>query len=412
MRFLLRNWHLKLSAILLATVLYTGLVYSGSFSDAEVQLTIGVAGQPPNSAVLSGTPGAVDVVYRAPNDVTGSLSSDSFRATVDLSNYDMERSPEPQILPVEVVSLVDGVDVLRREPATVTIEIDELVEKTVPVAVEYGEVPDTLEVGEPVASSEEVQVRGASTLVSQVDRAMARVLIDESGIDVERTVALEAVDIQGQPVINVAVEPQTVTVEIDVQAVETNRTVSVRPQFTGTPAPGFALAGLSVEPTTVTLRGLPQVLTEIEEVLTEPLSLAGLSSDQTFELELLLPDDTRLLEPDDAVVTVVATIEQPVSSRTFVVGVVCQGSGDNACLPAIEQLAITVGGPGAAFAGMSAGDLTPTVDASGLEPGSYSLTPTIAGLPDGVVLEAVNPPSIPVNIVAPVTPEPTPSPEP
>lgn len=407
MRFLLRNWHLKLSAVMLATVLYTGLVFSGQFSEATVQLTIGVSGQPPNSAVLSGTPGTVDVVYRAPNDVAGSLSSDSFRATVDLSDYDMERSPEPQILPVEVTSLVDDVEIVRREPATVTIEIDELVEKMVPVVVDYGDVPDSLEVGEPSASPEEVQVRGASTLVSRVDRAVARVLVDESGIDVERTATLEPVDLEGQPVMNVATEPQTVTVEIDVQAVETNRTVSVRPQITGTPAPGYALAGLTVEPTTVTLRGLPAVLTEIDEVLTEPLSLAGLSSDQTFELELVLPDDTRLVEPEEATVTVVATIEQPISSRTFVVGVVCEGAGENACLPAIEQLAITVSGPGELFAGLGAGDLTPTVDATGLAPGSYSLTPTIAGLPEGVELEAVNPSTVPVTIVAPATPEPT-----
>ena len=37
MNILLRNWHLKLSAVLLAMVLYTGLVFSGSFSDAELR---------------------------------------------------------------------------------------------------------------------------------------------------------------------------------------------------------------------------------------------------------------------------------------------------------------------------------------------------------------------------------------
>lgn len=412
MGFLLRNWHLKLSAVLLATVLYTGLVFSGSFSESQVQLTVGITGQPSETAVVSGTPGAVDVTYRAPNDVTGTLTSESFRATVDLSDYDMDRAPEPQVLPVEVVSLVEGVEIVRREPPTVTIEVDRLVTKTVPVVVDYGAVPESLEVGEPLTNVEEAAVRGASTLVDQVDRAVARVLIDESGIRVERTVTLEPVDLDGQPVANVAVDPEAVTVEIDVQAVETNRTVSVRPQITGTPSPGFALASLSVEPSTVTIRGLPDVLTGIEEILTEPLDLSGLSADETFELDLILPDETRLLEPEDEVASVSVGIEPSVSSRTFVVGVVCQGAGENACLPGLEQVSVTVSGPGSAFAQLSAAEVTPVVDVSGLEPGTYSLTPSIVGLPTGVALDEISPGAIPVTVVAPATPEPTPTPEP
>ncbi len=412
MGFLLRNWHLKLSAVLLATVLYTGLVFSGQFSDAEVQLTIGITGQPEQTAVLSSTLGAVDVTYRAPNDVIGTLSSDDFRATVDLSAYDMERSPEPQVLPIDVVSPVEGVDIVSREPRTVTVELDRLVVDRVPVEVDYGEVPESVEVGEPVISVEEVEVRGAASLVEQVDRAVGRVLIDESGIRVERTVALEPVDISGQPVDNVAVEPREVTVEIDVETVETNRTVSVRPDITGTPAPGFALAAITVEPSTVTIRGLPDVLTGIDEVLTEELDIGGLSEDQEFELDLVLPDDARFLEPETGVVTVTVTIEPSVTSRTFVVGVICEGAGDNACLPGIEQAAITLSGPASAFAGVSAADLTPVVDVSGLDPGSYTLTPSIAGLPEGVSLDFVSPGSIPVTVVAPATAAPTATPEP
>lgn len=412
MGFLLRNWHLKLSAVLLATVLYTGLVFSGTFSDAGVQLTIGISGQPSDTAVLSGTPGAVDVTYRAPNDVAGTLSSDSFRATVDLSDYDMDRAPEAQVLPVEVVPLVDGVEVVRHEPRTVTVELDRLISKEVPVVVDFGEVPETLEVGTPMTSVDEVEVRGASTIVDQVDRALARVLIDESGIRVERTVTLEPIGLDGQPVANVAVDPETVNVEIDVQAVETNRTVPVRPQITGTPSPGFALASLSVEPSTVTIRGLPEDLTEIDEVLTDSLDLTGLSANESFELDLIVPEDVRLLEPEDAVATVTLTIEPSVASRTFVVGVVCQGAGENACLPGFEQVAVTVSGPGSAFAELNAADVTPIVEVAGLEPGSYSLTPTIAGLPAGVSLDDVSPESIPVTIVAPETPAPTPTAEP
>ena len=35
MGWLVRNWHLKLAALALATILYTGVVYSDSFIDDE-----------------------------------------------------------------------------------------------------------------------------------------------------------------------------------------------------------------------------------------------------------------------------------------------------------------------------------------------------------------------------------------
>lgn len=412
MRFLLRNWHLKLSAVLLATVLYTGLVFSGSFSDDETVVPVSPTGQPDGSVVLSGAAGTVEVTYRAPRDTPVVLVSESFRATVDLSAYDMERAPEAQVLPIEVESLVEGVEVLSRDPETVTVELDRIEERTVPVDVDYGDVPDQLEIDDPRVSVETVQVRGAASLIGRVDRAIARVLIDESGIGVHRSVVLEPVDIDGQPVDGVDVEPQAVEVDIDVQAIETNKTVPVRPDLeAGTPAPGFALEALSIEPSTVTLRGLPDVLRDIGEVLTESLSIDGASSDQTFEVALVLPEDVRLVDGGDPVVTVTATIVPSVSSRTFVVGVLCSGSGQNACLPRLDQLTVTLSGSGAALEALEAGDLTPVLDASGLAPGEHSLTPELPALPDGVELIGISPASVPVTIQAPA-PAPTPTPAP
>jgi YbbR domain-containing protein len=291
------------------------------------------------------------------------------------------------------------------------VELDRIDQKSVPVEVDYGEVPEQLEIDDPAVSVDNVAVRGPASLVSRVDRAVARVLIDESGIGVHRSVDLEAVDIDGQPVENGDVDPASVDVDIDVHQVETNKTVPVRPNIEpGTPAAGFALAALSVEPSTVTLRGLPDVLSGITEVLTEPLSIDGASQTETFEAELILPDEVRLTDGGEPTVSVTASIEPSVSSRSFVVGVVCQGSGTNGCLLGIEQVTVTVGGPGGALDGLAAGDITPFVDASGLGPGSYSLAPSIAALPEGLDLIGISPNAVPVTIVAPATPAPTPAP--
>jgi YbbR domain-containing protein len=413
MRFLLRNWHLKLSAILLATVLYTGLVFSGSFSEDRLSVRLEGVNEPSNSIVMSGDLGLVEVEYRTANDLAITVDDQAFAASVDLSEYDMERAPEPQVLDVQVRSLFEGVSVQSFQPETVRVAIDRIDVKTVPVEVDLGAIPEGFEHDEPVLSDEEVQVRGAASIVSQVDRAVALVSISASAIDINEPVNLVAVDVQGQPIGAgvVDIEPETVSVQIDVRETETTQAVPIRPEIVGTPAPGFALTSLAVEPATVTLRGLPGALADVDEVVTEPLSIDGVFEDQSFEAQLVLPEGTRLDdESDEPVATVTATIVPSVSSRTFVVGVICANAGENECLPAIGQLSITLSGPGGVLSALGAGDLTPTLDAGGLAPGTYALVPIIGGLPEGVELLDVAPDSVSVTITAPATPAPTPAP--
>jgi len=414
MGFLLRNWHLKLSAVLLATVLYTGIVFSGAFDEATIQVRIEQVNQPPNSYVLTGDLGFVQVRYRATQELLGNVVAEAaFVARVDLSSYDMDDAPAPQVLDVEVRSLNEDIEVLSVEPDTKRVEIDQRDQRMVPVEVDLGTVPEGLEVDEPETNEDEVQVRGPASVVARVDRVVALVNIDASGIDFDRPVTVVPVDIEGQPigVGLVEVDPQTIAVRIDVQAVEETRTVPVRLVIDGTPAPGFALEAFSVSPQVVTLRGLPAILAEIPELLTEPLSIADASADEEFEVDLVLPDGVELVDGEPQV-TVAVTIGPSVSSRTFLVGVICQNAGANACLPGIEQLSLTLSGPGDALSDLSAADLTPTVDAGGLAPGSYSLTPVVPGLPEGVELIGISPAAVPVTIVAPATPAPEPTPEP
>ena len=414
MGIVLRNWHLKLSAILLSTVLYTGLVFSGSFTDSSIQVRVEQANVSRDVFVLGAEPGVVDIEYRVSNDQAAGVTAEDFAVTVDIGAYDLGRAPEPQQLPLEVRSLKDGVEIVSVVPDSIRVEADRIEVRSVPVEVDPGTVPDGLEIDEPVVSADTAEVRGPASVVSQVDRTVALVDIPASGINVNEPVPLTLVDIAGQPVGTgqLEVDPEVVSVQIEVRAVETETTVAVRPNIqAGTPAPGFALEAIGVDPAYVTIVGLPEVLAEITSVTTEPISINGLSTDETFEVELQLPDNVTLADGEPSSVTVTATIGPSVSSRTFVVGVVCTGAGDNACLPRIDQISITLSGAGEALSALTAADLTPTVDASGLDPGNYDLTPVVSGLPAGVQLVGINPVTVPVTIQAPqAAPTPTPAP--
>jgi YbbR domain-containing protein len=409
MGWLTRNWHFKLAALGLATILYTGFVYSGSFTDQLFPgLPIEAINQPSGAYPLTQQLGTVDVQYRLSADAAERVTVDSFAVTVDLAGYDMARSPELQSLPVRVTSLQQGVEVLEFQPTTVPVALDRLSERQVPVEVETGDLPEGLSISAPRTSHEEVTASGPQSQLGRVERAVARVQIFASGIDVRQPqVPLVPVDIDGREVESVELEPATIQVEIDVRAVETSKTVPIRPILTGNPADGFQVSAVTVEPVVVTIFGAPDAVADITEVTTAPLAVGGANADLELDATLDLPEGARSAE--DAPAPVVSVSIQPsIATRSYLVGVTCEGApSGSACLPQQEQLSVTLRGPSGALADIDPADLTPTLDASGLGPGSHTLAPTFS-LPNGVDLVSVSPGSVTVQIVPPATPSPAP----
>ena len=134
MRWIFRNWELKLGATGLATILYTGLVFSGSFTEAHIAgVPIQRINQPNGAYVITQDLGNVQVHYRQQSGTSGPVTTESFAATVDLSQYDMQRAGQQQSLPVQVRSLADGVSWLDFSPTRVTVNLDVLDTRSVPV---------------------------------------------------------------------------------------------------------------------------------------------------------------------------------------------------------------------------------------------------------------------------------------
>jgi YbbR domain-containing protein len=407
MAWIVRNWALKLGALALATILYTGLVFSGSFSEQTFPgAPIRTLGQPAGTYLLSQQLGSVDIRYRVAADAPGPVTADSFAVTIDLGSYDMTQAPQLQALAVRVRPIVDGITALSWTPTTVSVAIDRLDEAQVRVAVDHGDVPSGLEIGTPQVSVSQVTATGPESLLHRVDRALATVRIDPSGIDCCGQVDLVPVDIDGRRVESVDLTPSSVRVQIDVSTIETSRTVPIRPLLTGAPAAGYEIGTVSAVPSVVTLRGAPEVLSAIAEVLTEPISLSGSNTTLHASATLVLPDGTRLADPADAQPTIVVEIHETIATRTLVLGLVCSGEpAGSACLPRIAQVAVTVRGTVTALDALDPGNLTPVLDVTGLGPGDHLVQPVLT-LPAGVTQLTISPISVTVTIVPPATPAP------
>ena len=387
MAWLLRNWPLKLGALLLSILLYAGLVYSGSFTERQATgVPIRATNQPLNTYLLTGELGTVDVGYRAAAGAAGSVTTSTFSATVDLEAYDMTQAGEPQRVPVDVRSVDDEVVVLAVAPVEVSVILDRLAVRTVRVVVDRGEVPPGLEIGQATVMPSSVQAQGPESRLRLVTRAVARVRIDPSGIDVSELVDLVPVDADGDPVGAVELSPSAAMVEIEVSTAETSKTVPVSPNLVGTPPAGLTLTGITVEPAAVTLFGPPGILTGIRSVETAPIDLAAVTADDVLEAALVLPDQTRLGAGAAIAVAVSVSVDPELASRTILVGPVCQNVGSGlVCQPQVNQIPVTVSGTRAAVAALTPSQVTPVLNMAGLGEGTHQVTPSV-NLPAGISL--------------------------
>ena len=411
--FVAHNWPLKLAAVGLAVLLYVILLLSQNSKDWPGRIAIDYRNQPSNALVLGGIQYVTSVRYFAPADVANRVTGDDFKAWVDLAAPTAVPDASGDVtLDVNVTVTDPLVQILDVTPRRITIHLDPLRSKDVPVQVDHGTPPAGLDVRPPVLDTTQVTVSGTQSTVSQVVAAVAKVRIDPSGIQIDQEVDLVAVDARNQVVTQVHLEPSSVRVRILVGTQLQNRSLPVNPVVTGTPANGFELSAIEVAPLVVSLEGDADTLAALTKIDTQPLSVTGASTDVSQTVGLVLPDGVEVLGSSSIRIT--AHIDAMTATRTFSVGPVLSGAHDDRTYAlSTDQVLVTLGGSASALATLQGNALIVTADVDALGPGTHDVT-LKATLPAGITLVAVSPAKVTVTVGAVPTPTPpaTPSPSP
>jgi YbbR domain-containing protein len=391
------NWPLKLLAILLAFLLYAGLVVSQSTFEFPGAVRIDILNQPTGAVVLGNLPAVTRVRYYVAGDVGAGPTQDSWRATVDLAGVDPNSGST--YAAVNVTSVDPRFVVIDYEPRGINIQLDPYSTYTVPVRVNTGTPPANLEVGDPQLSQKTVKVSGPDSVVKFVVAAQADVVIDPHGLFVDRDVPLIAVDNLGKQRSPVRVDPSIVHVTIPVFSDAQTKSLPVNPAIVGTPPTGYSIASISVEPSTVSVKGDPANLAAVTKADTESIPVGAATSTIETDVALALPNG--LLPIDVTTVHVRVTITAEVGTRAFNTGVVLNGRQPDLTY-AVSPLSaiVTVGGPVADLDRIDAAGFVLPVDVSGLGPGVHQVEPSPV-LQAGLRLLGISPTSVTVTISGP-----------
>lgn len=398
LRIVTHNWPLKLAAIGLATLLYGGLVLSQTTQPFAGSIPIDVINAPADVKILS-NPGAVTSLrYVAPADLGLRIDSSTFRATVDLAG--VEATGGSVSLEVHVEAVDPRVQVLEFEPQAIIITLDRIGSKSVPIRVIVGPVPSGLDIGDPVIEgAATATVTGPQSIIAEVTEVQARITIDGSGIDVNQLVDLLPVDGAEEPLAPIDVEPAQVRVRVPVFTDRRSKTLPVRPNVVGTPAAGFEVASIEVNPPAASVEGDANDLAGLDRADTLPISIAGASSQVVQTVGFALPDGVQSLGRDTVQVTI--TLRPLTGTRTLEAGLVLIGADPGLVYGlSTSHVLVTIGGSIADLDRLSGVTLVLTADVTGLGVGTHVIAPS-ANLATGLTLVAASPNPIEVIVSSP-----------
>ena len=388
-------------AVWIAATLQLDPFETQDFSDVLVN----VINQPAETMLIESIVDRVDVVARARQSVVGNLGSSDFVATMDLAQV---QPGTPSAVQIDVTIDNAEVRVLSWKPTEQTVYLEAMRTITLPVSIEAeGQVATGYEATRLQVRPSQVSVYGPESQLKDVASISGSVEVDEARANVVKEIRVQPVDDEGKLVSGVQWSPTEVEAQVTVRKrLGYKPDVEVVPDLRGAPAAGFRLGSVSVEPSTVTLAGVPSVLEELPGfVETWPISVTDATENLLERSPLTVPPSVVVVGVD--FVTVTVDILPIQSSRALTATVEVRGVRPGwIATPSPNVVDVILEGPDTTLAEMTADDLRVVLDVFGLSPGDYRLEPDVAA-PEGVVVVSIIPETIEIEIESVPTPTPT-----
>jgi len=172
------------------------------------------------------------------------------------------------------------------------------------IPVEFKDVPVGLGIASTSAKMVNVTIKGQERVMKNIRPTDIRVFVDLSKARKgEGSFRISQDDVKlpyAMKIMNI--EPSTLKVKLDETV---TKLVTVNPVITGTPAKGFYIKAVEVEPKSIVVQGLKTEVRKIGEIRTEVMDISGVEETVTQELNIDASGANIKFEKDKARVTVV-----------------------------------------------------------------------------------------------------------
>ncbi len=390
-----------------------GIVWIGITLDQNPTTTVTIPGNiavdPVGIAddlVLVGDVEPIQVSVRGSSESVSVLTIRSFVARVDLTGLD----DGLHLLPVSVETADPGVEIQRITPDNIPIRLENRIVLPVPVRLILHGVPDPGFRSEDVIyNPQSVDILGAETAVRQVSALQAE--IDLTGASTGLSIQVSGVPVNdsGEEVLGVQAASRLIDVQVPIIAITVRKTVPIRAQVVGVPAPGNVPNRYTIIPGSVEIEGAPETIENVDQLLIEPVDIGGATEDVTSDVSLIVPDGIILVRAD-AQVRVIVNLTTIEATASFVVGVVVTDVSDG-LIPSVSPISVQVVLVGSAerLQSLEIGDIRAEVTMAGRGAGTHEIRPVVLS-PADTELQSVEPETVVVTLEPEPVPEDTPTP--
>jgi YbbR domain-containing protein len=273
---------------------------------------------------------------------------------------------------------------------------ERVVERALRVPIEFQNVPAGVEIVGDAPEGVTVRVRGSSGALGRLAAGDLSTVLDlRSARPGRRMFHLSAAQVATPYGIDVLqVSPSTLTMTFETAGI---RVLPVRAEVDGTPARGYRLGEVTVDPETVEVTGPESALRRLRQAVTEPVDVTGATGSRREAVTVGIADPAvRLRAPLVAQVDV--RITPDAAERTLEAVPVTVRDAPRALALELEPGAVTVvvrGSPAAIDALTPAG-LRIWVDGKELRPGRTAVDVRV-DVPDGIELVRLQPAQVRVG---------------
>jgi YbbR domain-containing protein len=293
-RRLLRNWQLKLLAAFLAGSTWSVVAYAGNPPGTQDFRGVTIEhGPTPTGLILLKEPSPVTVTVRGLQSSLGNFRRENVHAFIEMGGAHRGAN----LLPVKVrVDSADrSVSFASVDPTNVDVELDQLSTIQRRVDVRTHGTPNTCcELGAAASSPDTVTLKGPE---KQLETAVAfvDVDVDQRGGPVQQKVNVQLETPSKKPLPQVSSQPGQVTATVQITAVKQTKPAGINPIPSGQLAAGYRIADVQVSPSVVEVEADPGILATIQAVDTDPISIAGATSDVVANVGLRAPAGVTVL---------------------------------------------------------------------------------------------------------------------
>lgn len=380
------NFGLKLLATLFAVVLWIVVVniddpvISDKFTTSVIaENTDYLTNQDKYFEVLDGK-NTVTFSASAERSILSEMSNSDFSATADMEKIEVDEKTGTYRVPVTIVAnrYSNKVTISSKQLyLEVTLEDLGTCQKVI-TANTKGTVADGCALGTlEIVGSNLLKISGPSSIVNQIDSAVATINVEGVAADVTDSVVPVLYDVDGNVIDMTKLKLSLSTVTVAAQILST-KDVALEFNTTGKVESGYMITGIEYPLTTVRIKGQSATLNPINKISipAEVLDVTDITEDLVTMVDIssYLPSGTSLVLTSDAKVEVTVKVE-PILSRTFEVPVAnlsIENLRESYEMEFDEDVAVVeVSGPESVVSELKAKDIKGTINASGLGVGKH-----------------------------------------